>query len=619
MTNKNRLYNFYTYNIILLILLHAPFWINSNSISEFFTLSYSFIIAFAQSLTIYFLIASFTNILTLGKASKLSWFTKIFLILLTGFLNYFYIVDYFIYKLFKFHFNGLAWNVISTPEGIASMNLPPSTYYLIFGLLALFIALEVFIMEKVSKINFPFRFPLKFKSKYMTLTSMFLLTVTLDKGIYAYGDINNTVAITKAGKFYPMYFPMLVRDNKSAGLEGITDEFVHSETSSKLNYPHSNFHKISKDSPNILMIVLDSWRFDQLNSEVTPNISKLAESSYSFENHHSGGNGTRHGIFSLIYGVHSSYWQRFLAERKGPALITSLKENDYRFKVLSSASLKSPEFRLTAFVDVTNDIEDDFKISPIWKRDKELTNRFKLFTRSLSANEKFYSFILLDSTHSGYSYPKESEKFLPVNPEGSFTKMIDRDTAQFTKNRYKNSIYYADSLVGEIVEDLKQKGLYENTIIIVTGDHGEEFYENGYFGHHGAFTKYQTQVPLVLHVPHRSSQKGGQKIKQLTSHQDIVPTIFSLIGSETPSKDYSNGHNLFDTEIPRDFVISCSFYDCSIIHDAGHIIFGTEAHTLMRFELRDNNYDVIENPKDQIKKNTSKIAGAIKETSKFYK
>src|SRR5439155_1407290 len=68
-------------------------------------------------------------------------------------------------------------------------------------------------------------------------------------------------------------------------------------------------------------------------------------------------------------------------------------------------------------------------------------------------------------------------------------------------NRYRNAVHYADSLVGTMLDALVRRGLLDDTIVLVTGDHGEEFNEHGYWGHNGAFTPDQVHVPLVLHLP----------------------------------------------------------------------------------------------------------------------
>lgn len=66
----------------------------------------------------------------------------------------------------------------------------------------------------------------------------------------------------------------------------------------------------------------------------------------------------------------------------------------------------------------------------------------------------------------------------------------------------------------------------EDTIVIVTGDHGEEFMEKGRWGHRSTFSQEQIQVPLIIWIP--ESGKGDHSF--MTSHIDIVPTIAPYLG-----------------------------------------------------------------------------------------
>src|SRR5262249_46461244 len=102
--------------------------------------------------------------------------------------------------------------------------------------------------------------------------------------------------------------------------------------------------------PNIVWIVLDSWRADAFGAELTPEISRLAERSQLFAHHVSGGNSTRFGMFSMLYGMYAAWYSNFLEERRGPVLFPALQELGYRTVVLSS--LGFPEFRRSLFVDV---------------------------------------------------------------------------------------------------------------------------------------------------------------------------------------------------------------------------------------------------------------------------
>ena len=71
---------------------------------------------------------------------------------------------------------------------------------------------------------------------------------------------------------------------------------------------------------NIIVIMIDSWRFDALSADVTPNIEDFARRSVRFTDHYSGGNATRIGVFSFFYAIPGTYWHRVLAERQGPVL-----------------------------------------------------------------------------------------------------------------------------------------------------------------------------------------------------------------------------------------------------------------------------------------------------------
>ena len=68
-------------------------------------------------------------------------------------------------------------------------------------------------------------------------------------------------------------------------------------------------------------------------------------------------------------------------------------------------------------------------------------------------------------------------------------------------NRYRNSAYWTDGELARVTGYLKEKGLLENTIVVVSSDHGEEFNDNklNYWGHNGNYTDAQIKVPLIVH------------------------------------------------------------------------------------------------------------------------
>jgi arylsulfatase A-like enzyme len=110
-----------------------------------------------------------------------------------------------------------------------------------------------------------------------------------------------------------------------------------------------------------------------------------------------------------------------------------------------------------------------------------------------------------------------------------------KDQQQLVNNlrlRYDEYLLYADAAFGDFIESLKKNGLYDNSIVILTSDHGESF-DRGYFGHGGPYLYQQIiHVPLIIHLP---GQKSGKRITTNTEHVDIAPTLLELLGQKVPS------------------------------------------------------------------------------------
>jgi membrane-anchored protein YejM (alkaline phosphatase superfamily) len=134
------------------------------------------------------------------------------------------------------------------------------------------------------------------------------------------------------------------------------------------------------------------------------------------------------------------------------------------------------------------------------------------------------------------------------------------------KNSYHNSLFYVDKLVGTILEKLQDLGRKESMWIIITGDHGEEFNENGlgFWGHGSNFSKWQTHTPMLIKHPWQSE---GKTEKRLSLHQDIVPTLMEeALGCITPASSYSDGINLYREYKNRGTIIS-SYYNTAYYYN----------------------------------------------------
>ena len=121
-------------------------------------------------------------------------------------------------------------------------------------------------------------------------------------------------------------------------------------------------------------------------------------------------------------------------------------------------------------------------------------------------------------------------------------------------NRYLNTIHYVDNFTKNIVEMFKEEGLYDKTIFVVVGDHGEGFGEHGRRQHDNVIWQEGIRVPLIIHQPNRF--EGGKKIEFSGNQLDIVPTVITLAGMEAKQANFP-GADLTTLETERTLFAHC--------------------------------------------------------------
>ncbi|BAI80614.1 conserved hypothetical protein [Deferribacter desulfuricans SSM1] len=501
----------------------------------------------------------------------------------------FIFVDFAIYRIYGFHFNGMVVAMITTPGFFDSVSLGAPTLISVIFILVAFLVVELLIIKKSGKLNI--------SSKKILLIFLLLIIITASERLtFAISDLYNKRDITRLSKVYPLYQPLTIRGFAKRVLHfNVNREFNFKVKKSTLKYPQTEIVAPDVDKttlPNILVIAIDSYRFDMLNPRNSPNIYNFSKNSLVFQNHYSGGNSTRFGIFSLFYGLYGYWWHDFLANRQSPVLISTLKKMGYKFKILSATSLTFPEFRKTVFLDIPESIEDDFgKRFDRVQRESALVESFKKFRELHNDNSPYFSFIFFDAPHAR-AFPKKYNIFKTKSGETNYLIIGKRNITK-VKNAYMNAVYYDDALVKEILDYLKEKGDLKNTIIVITGDHGEEFYENGHFGHNNSFTEYQVRVPFVFYIPWMKHKD----MNYITTHYDFVPTIFDLLGIKADKKGYTFGNNMLKP-IDRDYIISCNWSWCAIIDKEGYrLLFSYETHKSFDISLYNKEYKEVKDKK----------------------
>ncbi len=103
-------------------------------------------------------------------------------------------------------------------------------------------------------------------------------------------------------------------------------------------------------------------------------------------------------------------------------------------------------------------------------------------------------------------------------------------------NHYLNCMRLLDIFLKNLIDQYKELGLYENTIFVLFGDHGEGLGEHGRFLHGDTIWEESLRVPLIIHDPKRS--EDGERVKGLSSHIDVLPTVVEMLGYEVKDGKY---------------------------------------------------------------------------------
>jgi len=470
-----------------------------------------------------------------------------------------------IYNIFRYHFNGQVLNLVYTRGSEDSIRLGWQVWTTIVVGLGAMVALETLLWKRSlarARAAHASSGQAGLLRPALAWSAVLLPMVFLEKTIYASAHLGRDHEITRLAKLFPLYAPMPVDDlaSRVLGVPSSTPEPPELDGLA-LHYPLEE-PSIPADGPrpNVLVLVVDCLRRDMLAPETMPRTWDWAQAGCRrFENHASSGNSTRYGIFGLLYGLHGSYWFPVLAERRSPVLIDALAGLGYRFGVFGSASMNYPELRDTAWAGIRGSVHDDFPHPEPWGRDQQAGAALGRWLAQPERHEApFFAFLLLDSPHQIYSHPPEATVFTPSAPDLDYMAMTRNEgpppeVLEAVRNRYKNAVHHADAVVGEVLAALREAGLEEDTWVVVTGDHGEEFRECGFYGHTSAYTPWQIEVPFLMRGP--GIPAGVER--RPTSHIDFAPTLLEELGAPRSVRErWCLGANLLDPPEARKRVLS---------------------------------------------------------------
>jgi len=531
------------------------------------------------------------------------------LALLAGALQLALITDAAVYKIFHFHLNSMVLNLVMTPGGLDSLDQGWWVKALFILVAALAGAAQWYFWRLSG------RLAAKVTSRAARLTAgVLLLFVLADKALFAWGTLYDSVYITRNGQLFPLYQKVSIRTFASKHLGVRLDREVKAGIDARysgLDYPKAALEVEPPARPlNILLIVVDSMRYDMLSPEIMPETSSLGQKAAVFRNHYSGGNCTRFGIFSLIYGLYGNYWFPVLGERRGPVLIDVLKEQGYDLRLFAASKLSFPEFNKTCFVEVPRSgIYDEPAAGDGAARDSEITGKFVEYLKARDRKKPYFSFVFYDASHGSYDYEPALEKFKPSAAVNLL--LLNKGNVLPLFNKYKNSVHYDDHLIGRILNTVRETGGLEDTVIVVAGDHGEPFFEKGYYGHNQGYSAEEVRVPLVFYQPGRAPAVYNN----VTSHMDLAPALLKLAGVKNPISDYSSGRDLFAAG-DRPFVPVFSWDTAAIVRKDEMLVMPLEAY---KGGVKVYDGDYREQAKERAKDFTPLLLSFQKEARRFSK
>jgi membrane-anchored protein YejM (alkaline phosphatase superfamily) len=451
-----------------------------------------------------------------------------------------------LYALYGMFVNGFVINLIVTPGGLESLGgsdasnlgfaLIGAGFLLGHGLLMVALSYglrgfgtEIFVPEKLGKV----------------LLLVFLGSSIADRAAYAYADAygkSDLMVLTDGVPYYVGFTSRTflrklgfnpIRQHKSVNFKG------------EMRYPAHPIRFSRPEKPyNIVWLVSESWRADTLNAEIMPSTWDFAQHAQNFKLHYSGGNGTRIGVFTMMTGVSGNYWEPFLQAHRSAPLIDVLQQQSYQMSFYTSAHFSYPEFDQTIFSKVPKaQMHEIDGPGTGWEKDRKNVTDMLRFIDQRDPAQPFFTWMFFESPHARYYFPTESVIRKPYRDDINYATLDRGDLRKdigLIKNRYLNAVHHLDSQFARVVDYLESNGLMDSTIIVMVGDHGEEFMEDGYWGHNSTFSDPQTRTPLVLWIP----GMPAASYDKLTSHLDIPATIMPLLGVTNSARDYAIGINL---------------------------------------------------------------------------
>jgi len=293
-----------------------------------------------------------------------------------------------------------------------------------------------------------------------------------------------------------------------------------------------------------------------------------------------------------------------------------IREKDYQLALHTSQSFDYPELRNTTFAGISEDFMEEIKSGEPWQRDTQNITDIIEKMEHFDKHKPSYTFMFFESTHAPYTFPEEAVIRPSYLKEMNYVNLDLLNNTDGIHNRYINAAHHIDSEVGRLLDYLKQNDMMDNTIVLFTGDHGEEFMEKGHWGHghNDTFPEEQVHVPLVLWIP----REKPQQIDRRTSHIQIPQTLLARLGVTTAPEEYSLAGDLFS---PLPYITMGNYNYLSIFDDQFKVTFPFTASDYFHYSFFDGDDNRVRREQQSLVMSAMKpdIDAVLEESARFIK
>jgi arylsulfatase A-like enzyme/cytochrome c-type biogenesis protein CcmH/NrfG len=296
-----------------------------------------------------------------------------------------------------------------------------------------------------------------------------------------------------------------------------------------------------KPAPNVVVITIDTLRADHLGcygyKQIrTPNIDALASEGVRFERAYTPVPVTlpAHtviftGTYPTLSGMHDFSGNKLNPSQ--PTLASLLKQHGYSTGAVIGSAVLDSRFGLNQGFDF---YYDHFDFNRLQESNLEEMERpgnavadVALDWLAKNHSNKFFLWMHLYDPH------------YPYRPPAPFSE-------QYKDRPYDGEIAFADAQVGRLIDFLKANGLYRNTLIVLSGDHGESLGEHGEKTHGFFIYNATLHVPVIIRLPGNSA---ASVVSEMVSLADLTPTVLQALKFEVPSQ--VQGQNLLPLMAPK--------------------------------------------------------------------